>query len=273
MMRRVAFVSHWDWVLFNYWLRLAERLRDLGCEITLVCPHGEYVPRLEEAGFTWREWSVSRKGLNPHAELRSVMQLARIYRDCRVEAAHHFAVKPILYGSLAARLSRIPVVFNMFSGLGYIFSGVPRARAIRAIVIPALRIALKSTNGFTQFETMEDCERFVRLRIVPRNRGGVVPGSVATSFFSPGPRANVGAPPIVLMGARLLWKKGVRELVEAARVLNARGLAGRIQIAGTADPGNPDSIPPATLQTLKADGTVEFLGHRTDMRELLRIAS
>jgi len=266
-------VSHWDWVLFNYWLRLAQRLRDLGCDITFICPRGEYVPQLREAGFAWREWSVSRKGLNPHSEFRSVVHLAKIYRACRVEAAHHFTLKPILYGSLAARVSRVPAVFNMFSGLGYIFSNTLRARAIRAVVIPALGVALRLSNGFTHFETAEDCERFIRLRIVPSNRGGVVPGSVATNFFRPEPRDDVKGPPIVLMGARLLWKKGVRELVDAAHLLKARGLAARVQIAGTPDPGNPGSIPLERLEAWGSDGTTEFLGHRTDMRELFRAAS
>ena len=268
-MRRIALVAHWDWVLFNYWLRLARRLQALGCDVTMICPRGEYVERLKEAGFACRDWPVIRRGLNPFREWWALRHLAWTYRACRFDAVHHFTIKPALYGTLAARLSRVPVIFNMFSGLGYIFSNTPRARIIRAVVIPALRLALRSANIFTQFETPEDRERFLRRGLVRGERSGVVPGSVATDAFVPGSRANGHEPPVVLMGGRLLWLKGVRELMDAARALKSRGIAARVQVAGSPDQGNPDSIPASVLRQWREEGVAEFL----DMSQLLRDAS
>lgn len=71
------------------------------------------------------------------------------------------------------------------------------------------------------------------------------------------------------MAARLLWDKGVGEFVEAARLLRARGYAARFLVAGGVDPGNPTAIDEATLAGWRSEGIVEFLGHQSDMPELL----
>src|SRR5262245_54286247 len=67
-MTRVALVSHWDWVLYNFRLPLAKRLRARGLDVTFVCPRGDYVGALQAAGFGWAPWPLSRRGMNPVGE-------------------------------------------------------------------------------------------------------------------------------------------------------------------------------------------------------------
>src|SRR5207245_8207360 len=99
-MTRVALVSHWDWVLYNFRLPLARRLRARGLDVTFVSPRGDYVDALQGAGFGWLPWPLSRRGMNPLGETASLLRLAALYRRHRFVAVQHFTIKPILYGSL-----------------------------------------------------------------------------------------------------------------------------------------------------------------------------
>src|SRR5262249_3968176 len=105
---KIALVAHWDWVLYHFRLPLADRLRSRGAEVRFVCPYGEYVDGLRRAGFTWLPWAVKRRGTNLRAETAAVTRLTILYRRERFGAVHHFTIKPVLYGSLAAAAAGVP---------------------------------------------------------------------------------------------------------------------------------------------------------------------
>jgi glycosyltransferase involved in cell wall biosynthesis len=73
----------------------------------------------------------------------------------------------------------------------------------------------------------------------------------------------------VLFAARMLWDKGVGELIDAVRMLKADGVPFRMLLAGAPDRSNPVAVPEARLRAWEAEGLVEWLGHRDDMPALL----
>lgn len=270
-MTKVALVAHWDWVLYNFRLPLARLLRELGADVTLVSPPGEYVPRLEATGFRWLRWDVERRSLNPVAEAAAVARLARLYRREGIRAVHHFTIKPVLYGSVAGRLAGVSSIVNTFTGLGFLFSDGVTPKALRAVVLPVLRRVLHSRGVVTVFQNPADRDFFVRARLVPASRSRVIAGTgVDVQRFSPAPTTD--GVPVVLLAARLLWDKGIAEFVTAARRLRERGLAARFLVAGAPDLGNPRSIPDEQVARWALEGPVEFLGPRGDMPDLLHAA-
>jgi len=98
-MVKVLLVAHWDWVLYNFRLPLAKALREHGYDVVFVCPFGEYVNKLMEAGFRCIHWSIIRRSVNPLEEIKALFHLAYIYRQERPNLVHHFTVKPNLLGS------------------------------------------------------------------------------------------------------------------------------------------------------------------------------
>lgn len=275
-MARIALVAHWDWVLYNFRLPLARRLRSRGTDVTFVCPPGKYVARLSEAGLRWLPWPVSRRGMNPLREAVTVLRLARLYRREGFAAVHHFTIKPVLYGSIAGRLAGVRTTINTFTGLGFLFSDAPAAARLRPLVLPLLRRLLRAPSVYTVFQTRGDRARFLDGRLAPSQRTTVIASSgVDTAKFAPAERASVheAEPPVVLMASRLLWDKGVGEFVEAARRLRREGVAARFWIAGEPDAGNPRCVPASAVRDWEREGVVEFLGHQDDMPDLLRRAS
>jgi len=272
-MSRVALVAHWDWVLVNFQLPLAKALREKGDEVVLICPPGRFVEDLESAGFQWLAWHIERRSLNPVKEIAALLRLIALYRKVRPDIAHHFTIKPTVYGSIAARCVRVPVVLNAFAGLGYVFSDVVGARALRNVLVPIMRRVLAMSWGHIILENQEDRKAFEMHRVATRDRMTVIPASgvsgVDTKRFRPSDGKRAGDV-VVLFAGRLLEDKGVKEYVEVARAL--RGHADGIQfwIAGERDPGNPACIDDEVLTSWEAEGSVRFLGFCKNMDELLR---
>jgi glycosyltransferase involved in cell wall biosynthesis len=272
-MVKVLMVAHWDWVLYNFRLPLARALREKGFNVVFVCPYGEYVGKLQEQGFRWVHWRVVRRSLNPMLELTAILNLALIYRKEKPQIAHHFTIKPNLYGSIAAFMAGVRKTINTFTGLGFLFSDHPLARSLRVILLPFAKCAFRLSKGWSIFLNRQDLETLLRLRLILTNRAVLIPGiGVDTKQFCPNHSNELNHIPIVLMAARLLWDKGVKEFVEAASLLKERGIKAEFWLAGKPDDGNPMCVPEEELQRWHQEGLIRWLGHQKDMPDLLRRA-
>ena len=224
---------------------------------------------LVEAGFRWIPFSFSRRGLNPVAELATVLRLAKIYRRERPDLVHHFTIKCVLYGSLASRMAGIRGVANSVPGLGHVFADDGwRMRMIRPVIKRIYKHALRGTQVI--FQNPDDRREFIEQKLTDDANHHLIMGSgVDVSRFRPGPRPSNDSRKVVLFASRLLWSKGVREYVEAAAIVRKAIPTARLLIAGEPDAGNPDAVSVDKLHRLAAQGDVELLGHREHMEELL----
>jgi len=263
-MSRLLLSANTDWYLYNFRLSLAEAARRQGFEVVLVSPPGQYVSELEQCGFGWQRWNLSRQGVNPLVELASLFSIAAIYRQQRPDLVHHHTVKSVLYGSLAARATGVPAVVNSITGRGYMYlSGSRKARILRRIVEPLYRLAFASTRSAAIFENGEDRRYFLRRGLVPEQRTWLIPGvGVDPERFAPGPEPP--GTPVILLAGRLLWDKGIGVLVEAARILRAR-ISARVVLVGEPDSGNPATVDTTMLKQWHQEGVIEWWGWRSDM--------
>lgn len=261
-MKAILFANT-DWYLYNFRLPLAEALRRQGYEVVLLSPPGSYGERLQQAGFRWQAFPFSRRGVNPLAEGRTIWRLARLYRREKAEVVHHFTIKCVLYGSLAARLAGIKNVLNAVTGMGYVFvDNRLEARLIRLVVKAFYPAILRGTQVI--FQNGDDQGLFQRYGWVRPGQSRLIPGSgVDTQRFRPLPEPD--EPAVVLLPGRFLWDKGLGEFVEAARILRAAGVKARFALAGRSDPANPAAVPEVTLQEWQAEGVVECWGWQEDM--------
>jgi glycosyltransferase involved in cell wall biosynthesis len=181
---------------------------------------------------------------------------------------HHFTVKPVLYGSVAALVGGRPAVVNSITGMGYIaLARGLRGEVLRLITRVLYRGFLPRRSSRVIFQNRSDRDHFLAARLVPEASVVVIPGSgvdIRRFHVTPEPAGE----PVVLMASRMLWDKGVGELVEASRLLRARGLKPRIVLAGRPDAGNPRTISQEQLRQWGADEGVEWVGHREDMPDL-----
>jgi len=224
-------------------------------------------------GFDFIPLSISRKGLNPLGELRTLRFLRRTYERLQPDLVHHVTIKPVLYGSIAARLVGRMVVVNAVSGLGYAFtSRDARARALRPLLKILYRLALGHPRSRTIFQNPDDLSDLVGMGLVRKGQTVLIRGSgVDCARFHPTPEPK--GPPIVLLASRMLWDKGVKEFVEAARIIRVHDGAVRFVLVGDPDLGNPSAIPVAQLEAWSRERAVEWWGQRDDMPAVLSQAS
>ncbi len=266
---KLLFVVSEDWYFCSHRLPLAQAALAEGFDVavaTRVTAHGDAI---RQAGIRLIPIGMQRRSMNVLHELRSVLELRRIIGGEAPDIVHNVAIKPILHGSIAARLAGCGAVVNAITGLGFIFtSSSARARLARPIVELALRWVLSGSASRVIVQNPEDAEFLVDRGMARRDRVTLIRGSgVDTSKFAPAPEPTRA--PIVMLASRMLRDKGVAEFVGAARLVLDEGVTARFVLVGGPDPGNWASIPEDELRKLADRPGIEWWGPRSDMPAVL----
>lgn len=269
---KIVLFANTEWYLWNFRRSLAVALRDAGHDVLLISPDGPYGEKLRALGLRWQPLPMDRRSLNPLREARLLLHLLRLFRRERPALVHGFTIKCAVYGSLAARMVRVPARVNAVAGMGYVFiSDSLKARLLRPLVRALLKLALGGRNARLILQNPDDVALFDRAGLVDVSQVRLIPGSgVDCRRFLPDPARVPGERLRVLLPARLLWDKGLAEYVQAARLLHAEGRPIDFLLAGDPDPGNPAAVPEADVREWVGQGLVQWLGHVDDMPALLR---
>lgn len=230
---------------------------------------GRFRQAIEHDGFRLIPWDISRRSLNPFRELSALRQVLRVYKREQPDLTHHVALKPVIYGGFASRLTRTGASVNAITGLGHVFINSNLViKSLRYLLCKALRFVLAQKNTITILQNDEDRELLIRRGVVSAERSSVIRGAgVDIELFSPSPEPTATA--VVLLASRLLWDKGIQEFFEAAKKLREEGILARFVLVGEPDRQNPTAIPDTTLQAWEKSGLVEVWGRRDDMPAVL----
>ena len=260
---KIILFANTDWYLYNYRMPLAETLRSLENELILLSPFGGFSNRIKTLGFDWQEVKISRSGVNPLKEIRTIFHLTGIYRNEKPDLVHHFTSKCVIYGSIAAKLAGVTRIVNSVTGMGYVFTKNNLLTFIlKPFVIFFYRIALASSRVI--FQNQQDMEYFIDHHLVKASQCALIPSSgVDIKKFRPAPYQN--GDPLIVLPARMLWDKGVQEFIEAASLMKNKGIKARFALVGMPDQGNPSSISEKQLELWETSGITEYWGWQEDM--------
>ena len=270
---KLLFVVSEDWYFRSHRIPIALAALKAGWDVRLGAQVSDAASEIEGAGIRLHSLPLRRGSLNPLSDLGYLIRLCRLYRRERPDVVHHVAMKPVLYGSIAARLAGVPCVVNALAGMGYLSTAQrPHVRLIRRLVLFCFRTLFNRPRSILIVQNKDDREVFER-RGVAADRIRLIRGSgVDLDMFSPSPARTDHPTVTALMAARLLRDKGVIEYVEAARILRARNVPVRLALAGAPDAANPDAVPQSLLDAAQAAGDVDVLGARSDIGVLYREA-
>jgi glycosyltransferase involved in cell wall biosynthesis len=252
---------------------LLQRLVAEGHEVTACAPDASAAIRRELAalGVTYRHVPIQRAGMNPMRDVGTVRALATLYREVQPDLVLTYTIKPVIYGSLAARVAGVPRVCSIITGLGYSFGTATwRQRALNPVVRSLFRFAL-SHNEVVFFQNPDDLRQFVDAGLASDRQAVLVNGSgVDLEHFRVAPLPE--GTPVFLLTTRLLWEKGVGEYVAAARSLKAKYPTARFRLLGPLDP-NPAAVSRVQLDAWTTEGVIEYLGSTNDVRPAIADAS
>lgn len=252
---------------------LIKTLVDQGYRVTAAAVDipADIAEQLRERGAEPYCVNLARSGMNPLRDLWALIDIIRMMRAVKPDIVFSYTAKPVIWGTIAARIFGVRRVVAMITGLGYAFiEGHELSRRIaRRAAVFLYRLALKRCDAVL-FQNPDDLETFRKLRLLPQKLvATIVNGSgVELDLFVPAP---VPDQPSFLILTRLLKDKGVREYCTAAAALKARFPQAVFRLGGLRDP-SPNGISENELQGWIAQG-VEYLGPLADVRPALAQAS
>jgi glycosyltransferase involved in cell wall biosynthesis len=268
---RILLVVNAAWFFVSHRLPVAVAARDAGFDVHVAASPDESVAQVEAAGLPFHPVPMRRGLASLSNDLAGLHALSRLYRRLRPALVHHVTIKPVLLGSIAARIAGVPRVLNAVAGLGSMFLATGAAGAARARLATAVLRRARGTGHWYLFQNEADRADFIARGIAAPPRTLLLPGSgVDLVRFQPAPEPE--GTPVVVLPARLLQDKGVTDFADAARRLRAAGVSVRCVLVGSLDPDNPTGLAKATIESWMEEGIVEWWGHRADMPVVLASA-
>lgn len=268
-MAKILVLGSYSASLISFRGHLLQEMAKKGHQVFACAPGDSPAVTLQLAklGVTYRAAHLSRTGLNPFADLYSLFHLIRLFRSIEPDVFLGYTHKPVIYGSLAARLAGVRHIYSMITGSGYVFSHRDRkSKVIGAIARALFRLALKR-NRRVFFQNPDDQQLFLdRHLLADEGNAYLINGSgVDGDIYTPKPFPKDIS---FLLIARLLHDKGIVEYVRAAQALRQRYPELKFRLVGGFDQ-HPSAISERELKEWVVAGTIDYLGSLDDVRPAL----
>ena len=264
---KIGFLSHLDLNLYLFRSPIIKELVSNGHKVYAICPSGDKNDALKSLGCEVVNYEISRKGLNPFAEVITIKKIYEVIKPLDLDILQNFTAKPNIYGSIAGKKANIPLVCNAVTGLGsFYIDGSFKSKVVKTIMNTLYKYANRKADRCI-FQNSDDMNYFIDKKLVLKEKAILIKSSgIDTQVFKPIEKEKVAytnkkESTVVLMIARAIWHKGIKEYYEAAKILKNENI--EFIFIGDTDDGN---ISCASKNFLK-NGNVKWLGHRNDIKD------
>lgn len=264
--KSLLIVINVDWLFLAHRLAIAMQALNQGFVVTVVAKDTGKRAAIEAAGFKFINLNISRSGVNPFSEFKTSVDLFKIYKRIQPDIVYQITMKPVIYGTLIARILNIKSV-NAISGLGYNFTDTRRGN-VQKIMIFLMKMGFNKSHNFLIFENEDDYKELGNLEIIHKKNNVKIIKGVGVNLKDFNQEDFVQKEKlIILFPARMLWDKGVRELVEAAKILQKK-YAHKIcfKLCGMIDEGNIECVPEAYLRQTEIENYLKWYGHQKEIK-------
>ncbi len=262
---KIAIVANTTWNIYNFRLNVIEMLLHVGHEVVVIAPVDGYISYKEKYK-TVRHIplkSLNRKSLNVFKDIAFALELKKIYSKLQPDIILHYTVKPNIYGGWAAKQNGIKS-YAFVTGLGYAFLH-------NGIVEKITKKLYRWSNRFHEkviFENVDDRLFFVELGLVRKDQGISIKGcGVNTDFFKPMEKSKEQGKFIFTFLGRLIYDKGIKEFVDAAKIIRKEYDFVEFWIIGDVDKENPAVVRESDLVSWVKERTVKYLGPKFSVKE------
>lgn len=274
-MRILTLISE-DFYFLSHRKELLLGLKKAGLDPILVTNITGPYRNITELNIPFHCLNIKRKSLSPLSVLRVALAYNRIIRVEKSDLVFAVALKPILAATLAGFLGARRPMLCAFAGLGTAFSEMSQMNwkilIIRKILNVALPLLLKHPTCYCLFQNSDDASLFLENRWTVRKNTYIINGAGVDLKLYKLREAGSQEKICFIFAGRLLWDKGIRELIEACKILKAKRLNFECAVAGLIDTANVFAVPVSVMEDADAGGFIKWLGPRKDIPELLRQA-
>ena len=252
---KIGFLSHLDLNLYLFRLPVMKELVNRGHKVYAIVPRGEVFEKFSDFGIEAVEYKIDRASLNPFNEVKTILEIREKVKALNLDILHSFTHKPNLYGGFAGAKNFIQTV----TGLGSFFIHDDlKSKIIKKVILSGYKVTSKRAKKVI-FQNSDDLEMFINLGIIPRKKTVLVRSSgIDTNEWTLEEKPQ-NKKPIVLMIARVIRDKGVKEFINAAEMLKEKS---EFWYVGDKDTGNKNAFEPDWKN-------VKYLGFRKDIKDLI----
>ena len=254
--------------LIGFRYKLLKSLVASGIEVCTVAPPDikSISEKMSEIGVKYEPLDYSKSSINPFKELGVIFAIMSIIKREVPDVMFSFMTKPVIYGSIAAKLCGVKHIQSMIEGLGYMFVGRTRKqRILKYVALVLYWIALKCTDR-VYFLNNDDKQYFEKYLVSPKKTKRIFGIGINLEKFSPFKQNKDNL--MFLFVGRLLIDKGVKEFIEAAKIVSAKYSQARFVIVGGADE-NPASLSSEEIAEYAKTTAIKFVGIQADVRPYL----
>lgn len=232
----------------------------------------EDLKKIEKLGATPITYTLNRGGLNPLADIISTYNLSKKIKAINPDLVFSYFSKPVIFGSLAAKLAKAPRVVGMLEGLGYTFTAQPeglskKTQLIKKIQVFLYRIALPQLDQLI-FLNPDDPKDLLEKYAINVKKIEVLGGiGLNLKDYPYQPLSNIHLPLKFLFIGRLLKEKGIHEFVQAAKLVKKIYPDTKFTVLGAIDPHNLGALQQTELDTLISSNIIQCPGHVSNIKD------
>lgn len=266
---KVMVISPKNKTLFNFRGDLIKSIIDNGHEVIATGPNRDYDDDVQNLGLRFIEIPFSKDNTSIVGDIRYFNGLKKIINEEKPDLVFSYTIKPVIYGSLAAKFLKVNKIYPMVTGLGRVYASESfKAKLLRLLTGKLYKSAFKGCDKII-FQNSDDLGRFVNLNYLPKSKAVRVNGSgVNMDKFK---SDKLPEEPIFLMISRIIREKGVFEFAEAARKVKKIFPEARFVLLGGFDE-SIGAIKPVELEPYIEDGSIEFPGETNNVIPYLKEA-
>ncbi|WP_304957267.1 glycosyltransferase family 4 protein [Bacteroides caecimuris] len=270
MRKKLFIVVNQDWFFLSHRLPVGIAARNSGYDVTVISEDTGVSYKIRDAGLKTVNLPINKAGTNVRDEIRTLSFLYRLFRNEKPDIVHLVGLKTMLWGSIACRLAGIKAMVSAVCGLGVLFDEKHAGSLMSRSILKVLRLTHCRKGTMVIFQNNDDKSLFLSSKIIKEEQCAFTNGSgidLKNYDCTPEPFAGLIK---VIFTARMVEDKGTLVLIDAAKKLEAE-YKGKVRflLCGGLDT-NPNGITEDMLKS-KCDGEyIQWLGHRTDVLELLK---
>jgi len=216
------------------------------------------------------DYVFNRTGMNPIRDIYDTWQLAKQLKRIKPDLVFSYFVKPVVFGTFAAKLAGVERRVAMLEGLGFVFTDQPegisiKIRLLRQVQVLLYRFSFPLLDKII-FLNRDDPQDLIAKYNLKVKRVEVLGGIGLDLRQYPYVKPNLNELSFLFIG-RLLKEKGINEFVAAAKIVKQQYPDVIFTVLGGLDQGNPGGLNMSELNHLIKTGVIDYPGHVTNMAE------
>lgn len=251
--------------LTNFRKELLIKMVQQGHEVVAVGPEDDCMEELYNIGVRFVQVKFDRLATNPFNDLKLLIKLIKLMYKEQPDVYFGYTIKPVIYGSIAAKLAGVKNRYSMVTGLGSVFIDGNIKIYIKLIVKALYKIGF-ACDDRVFLQNSDDIRDFVKMDLISENKCCMINGSgVNLEYYnvSPLPKENV-----FLFVGSVMGNKGVNEYMKAASLVKQKIKDVHCWIVGPMD-NRLTGITEAEMRPYIEEGSIEYLGSTEDVRPYL----